>query len=542
MPRPATGSARWNTTGHWEIRLTLPNGTRHKPIPVDIATAPACLLTPEKEKPSRKCECTSCKRIRFLAKQASDKARRLGMVPDDTTQETVSEWFDRYYQWRAKRPRGAESVDDSSRNFRNWIEPKLGTMPMVNVTTDDLDAFAEYLDEQVEAGIIAWKTAGNIFGEITVGFAFAKKGKNKWGKQVALRVRGMKENPAADAAGPDTGDKRKKPFLRPGEVAALLSHPLVPLERRHVYAVAIYTAMRQGELRGLRVGDVDLEAMQISVSRQLKNGVEKDRTKTGRPRTVTIEPNLVPLLEILLKDKKPDERVLYVAAHNRCASHLREDLEIAGCKRDALHVAKKDPMLARMQFHNLRDTCLTHMSVRRDPPQDIQWRAGHTTPTMTELYIANARHEAGPRFGEPLAPLPIEVLKLPPPEAAIDAGSDREGFGSNSGPFRTKKKKNPDEVVEAPGIEPPRTAPASVTKRSKKPAKRDVQPTNDVTVSDETSRQLPVPTSLLDRILTQIERAEANGDREAMQRLTKAFENLTAGKGAVVARKTFKIA
>ena len=33
------------------------------------------------------------------------------------------------------------------------------------------------------------------------------------------------------------------------------------------------------------------------------------------------------------------------------------------------------------------------MAVRRDPPQDVQWRAGHTTPAMTERYIANARYE-----------------------------------------------------------------------------------------------------------------------------------------------------
>ena len=31
-------------------------------------------------------------------------------------------------------------------------------------------------------------------------------------------------------------------------------------------------------------------------------------------------------------------------------------------------------MRARMKFHNLRDRCLTPMAVRRDPPEDVQWR------------------------------------------------------------------------------------------------------------------------------------------------------------------------
>jgi len=72
-----------------------------------------------------------------------------------------------------------------------------------------------------------------------------------------------------------------------------------------------------------------------------------------------------------------------------------------------------------MKFHNLRDTCLTHMAVRRDPPQDIQWRAGHTTPAMTEAYIANARYQAGTNFGTPLPPLPEAVLVPPEPEKSF---------------------------------------------------------------------------------------------------------------------------
>jgi len=72
------------------------------------------------------------------------------------------------------------------------------------------------------------------------------------------------------------------PFLRPDEVIKLLSHPDVPLERKHVYTVAIYTAMRKGELRALRVRDIDWDAMQISVLRQVKNGKEKSRASLKR--------------------------------------------------------------------------------------------------------------------------------------------------------------------------------------------------------------------------------------------------------------------
>lgn len=321
--------------------------------------------------------------------------------------ESVATWFGRYYEWRAARPTGAESVGDSRGRFKKWIAPKIGPLAMRAVTREILEDLVATLDDAVGDEKIAPKTAINIFGEVTAGFAVAATCKDR-----SLRV--LDRNPAEGISGPDDGVTKQKPFLRPDEITKLLSSPAVPAERRQVYAVAIYTAMRQGELRALRVRDIDLDAMQITVARQMKNGREKERTKTGRARIVQIEPNLVPLLRILIDGKEDDDRILSVGAHNRCASHLRADLEVADCKREALHVSKNDAMRARMKFHNLRDTCLTHMAVRRDPPQDVQWRAGHTTSTMTEAYITNARYNAGANFGTPLPPLPDDLGGPPP--------------------------------------------------------------------------------------------------------------------------------
>jgi integrase len=117
---------------------------------------------------------------------------------------------------------------------------------------------------------------------------------------------------------------------------------------------------------------------------------------------------LVPLLRVLVEGKGRDAMLLHVWKRTDCARFLRADLERAGCSREALH--KSTETHAHLTFHNLRDTCLTDMAVRRDPPQDIQWRAGHTTAAMTEKYIENARYEAGANFGEPLPPLPACLL------------------------------------------------------------------------------------------------------------------------------------
>ena len=135
----------------------------------------------------------------------------------------------------------------------------------------------------------------------------------------------------------------------------------------------------------------------------------KERTKTGRARAFTIERSLLPLLEVLL-DVAEDGALLFPVKNENHATLLRDDLREAGCTREALYA--DDEMRAPIVFHNLRDTCLTHMAVRRDPPQDIQWRAGHSTPAMTERYIAEARFAAGLNFGTPFPALPADVLVL----------------------------------------------------------------------------------------------------------------------------------
>ncbi len=434
MGRPATGSLRWNATAKtWECRVTLADGTRSRPIP--LPTLPPCTVA--RDAPPRDCTCVACKAAEDAAARVSRKMRD-GAAVDAATSETVNEWFERYYRWREKRGKGAESVGDSRGRFKKWISPKLGSRAMTSVTRDVLEEFVAYLDGEVGAESIAWKSALNIWGEVTAAFNVAAKGKDK-------TIRVLDGNPAADVAGPDKGLSKIKPFLRPEEIVTLLACEAVPLERRQVYAVAIYTAMRQGEIRALRVGDVDLDAMQITVSKTRKGKVEKARTKTGRARPVNVEPNLVPLLRVLADGRKPTETMLSVRAHNRCASNLRADLVLAGVTRPALHV--ETDMAAHLTFHNLRDTCLTHMAVRRDPPQDVQWRAGHTTSEMTEKYIAEARYQAGANFGEPLPPLPPGVVRPPPSEGASEYRSDSGGSGR-------KHPGLPGKTVEAPGIEP----------------------------------------------------------------------------------------
>jgi integrase len=67
----------------------------------------------------------------------------------------------------------------------------------------------------------------------------------------------------------------------------------IPLDWRALFATAIYTAMRKGELFGLRKSDVDLAARTITVARSYG----RDTTKGGHADMLPIATPLVPFLE-----------------------------------------------------------------------------------------------------------------------------------------------------------------------------------------------------------------------------------------------------
>lgn len=400
--RKPTGTVAWSGS-RWRARITAADGSRPW---VDLdPTIPRDDV--EGARAASRLVAEAAVRVRAVSAQGGP---------------TVAEWWHRYFAWRERQPR-AETIPQRYAKVERWILPILGAKLMVRVTEDDLRRVVRRLDDAVAEGAIKPKTARNLWGEVTKAFADARELNVD-----ALRVR--RDNPAEHVRGPAKGEARSKTFLRPAELVSLLECDAEPIHRRHLWAVAAYTGLRIGELRGLRVGDVDREGGQIVVVRQAsETGAVRHRTKTGRARVVPIEPALDPLLGALVDGRAPDEALLDI----RNEPHgliVRAALRKVGCTREALHA--NDEMRAPFTFHNFRDTCLTHMAVRRDPPQDIQWRAGHSTPAMTERYCAEARFNAGAGFGHPFPPLPVSVMAR-----SVQTPRKRNGFGRPQGDSNT---------------------------------------------------------------------------------------------------------
>ncbi len=397
--RPSTGSVFFQG-GQWKVRLTLPDGVR-KVVPL-----PAWYT----EEQARAKAAEMARAIKLRGVEGIDAVE----VPKS---ESCADWWVRYFNARAAK--GQTSVKDARGRVSKWVLPILGPTEIRMVKRDDLERVVRHLDASVERGEISWKTADNVWGEVTSAFGAAHKSKD-----LSLRVR--LDDPTRDVAGPDGGVDKDKPILYADEALALLSCEAVPLYRRRAYAVALYTGARAGELAALTVADVDLAHERLTIARQVDRETGGDRaTKTKRARSFDVEKALLPLLRVLIAEAKAralgkvtdDEgtevasaRLLKLPPGEDRAELLRKDLMTAKVMREALHV-EDDAMRLPLRFHGLRDTCLTWMAVRGDDPIRIQFRGGHTDFKMTQAYISAGRNLGVGAFRTPPFPrLPPEVL------------------------------------------------------------------------------------------------------------------------------------
>ena len=171
-------------------------------------------------------------------------------------------------------------------------------------------------------------------------------------------------------------------------------------EWRTFVLVAIRCGLRQGELRGLQWGDVDVEGARVRIARAFtQTGWELP--KSGKARTVDLpwdaiealrehKPARVGRTDLVFpgpSSKPLDEKVIY----NAC-------VRIAGAARIGRHVHP----------HTLRHTFASHHAMRGTPLPVIQaWmghasitttmRYSHLCPSTTASFADNAAPTRGPR-------------------------------------------------------------------------------------------------------------------------------------------------
>lgn len=167
-------------------------------------------------------------------------------------------------------------------------------------------------------------------------------------------------------------------YLTQEEIRRLLDCEDIPRESRLLFAVAIFTGMRAGELWGLRWCDIDLEA---SPARCVVRRSMEGPTKSG---TIRAFP-LVPRAEAALRELRGLRVVSELVFPNPQGAMFAK-----GYDGGWATLRKRAGITRRVRFHDLRHTCASHLLMGTWGPAwqlaDVRDFLGHSSVAVTERY------------------------------------------------------------------------------------------------------------------------------------------------------------
>jgi integrase len=364
------GYYRQRKDGRWECMFTLPNGKRRSVY--------------GKSRPD----------VRAKMEAALDEARK--GIDARGKRQTLAQFLDAWMsetQTPKLRPSTLASYDSY---IRTHITPALGHITLGELTAQDVQRFLNGLSrdgrvrclkpdkrqtqpangaKQRERSGLSPRTVAYIRAILRAALGQAMR----WGY--------VERNVAALASPPRQQPKEVK-ALSAGDAQRLMD---ATREDRlgELFAAALYTGMRQGELLGLRWPDVDLDAGTVRV-RQAVQKVDgqwqfvEPKSVNGR-RTIPLAP---PVVDVLRRQKErvramrrdadtawQEFGLVFPSAlgtpldSSNVTHHLQHQLEAAG--------------LPRVTFHALRHTCGSLLHQEGVPARTIMEILGHSQITLT---------------------------------------------------------------------------------------------------------------------------------------------------------------
>ena len=223
---------------------------------------------------------TEAKRIAEDMERKNDRVREgVDQAPSEFALWTIAMllvwWLENYSE-------GGPSHDRNVYTLRaHLLDSDLGKMPLAKVTPGPIRLFLE-----AKAKTLHPQTVNHLRRFLLVAFNRARSVEKFNGPNPVAPVKPLKvPRPAFD-------------FLREEEVLAVLA----ALGRRWLalFAIAIYTGLRKGELLGMRKDQVDLETRLLAVGRSWN----RNTTKGNKVATIPIAEEAVPYLRAAMDESK----------------------------------------------------------------------------------------------------------------------------------------------------------------------------------------------------------------------------------------------
>jgi integrase len=298
--------------------------------------------------------------------------------------ETVKDLFDSWFQHRQDlREAKLATLNSNGQMLKYYIIPKLGNLPIQELTTEILE---EFLRDLVKGGgfnnrRLSHGTLRQVKNVLNMGLNYAVKRK-KLSFNPLVNVRKIK------------GRKKLIIAYSTQEIKRLLER--LSIHRLYAFfVIACHTGARKGEICALRWSDLDFENKTLSIhkTRGKTNGkdYEEDSTKNERGMRV-IYLNSEPL-EVLKahKERQNLERMLFSTAWKDTGYiFTRED----GSPVDTVYPysvfkqAIKDLNLRNEPLHVLRHTHTTELLRSGVSPHIVAQRIGDKVETILKTYAS----------------------------------------------------------------------------------------------------------------------------------------------------------
>jgi integrase len=320
---------------------------------------------------------------------------RLGVevgLPEDgggTLAALLLWWLDTY-----SRPLASHVTNESAIRV-HFLGSELASLPLTAVTPGRIESFL-----QAKTGQVSPQMVNHLRGYLGRAFNSARRAGRYPGLNPVLDVRKRKV------------PKRKPDYLRVHEVPLLL-RALDP-RWRPLFAAAIYTGLRKGELLALRKRDVDLARQVLTVARSH----ERSTTKGGHQDGIPVATELVPFLKVTMASSpselvfpKPDGSMMrrdvnlehtlrralgragvvegyrHVCRRQGCGhTEPAQDQEQRRCPKDGRKLWVK-PVVRPIRFHDLRHTTGSLLIMLGADLAAVQRILRHSDPKLTtEVY------------------------------------------------------------------------------------------------------------------------------------------------------------
>jgi len=330
---------------------------------------------------------------RRLAEELERKSerQRFGIEerpPEDgggTVAQLMEWWLEKYSAGRPTHERNCYSIR------RHFIGSELAPVRLVELTPGRVETFLQDKGRELAPG-----TVNQLRRFLVSAFNCARRADRYKGKNPATEVQRRKV------------PRRVPDFLKPEEVPLVLG-ALRP-QWRPLFATAIYTGLRKGELFGLRKADVDVRNRLLTVA----HSWGRDTTKGGHAEVIPLAAELVPYLEEALSASPselvfPDSNGEMRGRHVELEDVLRRAMGRAGivtgyrhaCRgKGCGHVEEASDANARtcptcgrglwatgkvrpIRFHDLRHTTASLLMMSGANPAAVQRIMRHTDPRIT---------------------------------------------------------------------------------------------------------------------------------------------------------------